>query len=57
MGNLGKEKVQPDTEELTANMEENEEEQQGKSLEKENQKLGRLQFKMDYDFNTNNVSD
>lgn len=55
IGNIGKEKVQPDTEELTANMEENEEEQQGKALEKENQKLGRLQFKLDYDFNTNTV--
>ena len=53
---MGKEKVQPDTDELTANMEENEEVQQGKGLEKENLKLGRLQFKLDYDFNSNNVS-
>ena len=55
IGTMGKEKVQPDQDELTANMEENEEEQAGKE-EKESQKLGRLQFKLDYDFNNNNLA-
>ncbi|XP_053206182.1 synaptotagmin 1-like [Panonychus citri] len=55
IGTMGKEKVQPDQDELTANMEENEEEQAGKE-EKEAQKLGRLQFKLDYDFNNNNLA-
>ena len=36
-------------------MEENEEEQKEEE-KKEVEKLGRLQFKMDYDFNTTNVS-
>lgn len=47
--------VQPDTEELTANMEENEEDGKDQS-EKEEVKLGRLQFKLDYDFNSTNFA-
>lgn len=47
LGQTYKEKVQPDMEELTHNMEENDE----KESTKEEVKLGRLQFKIDYDFN------
>lgn len=54
IGQLGKEKVQPESEGLTSNMEENEEEQKEEE-KKEAEKLGRLQFKLDYDFNSNNV--
>lgn len=58
IGQLGKEKVpvQPESDGLTANMEENEEEQKDDEEKKEKEKLGRLQFKMDYDFNTTQVS-
>lgn len=45
-------KVQPDMEELNDNMEENPDEQESAKSEV---KLGRLQFKLDYDFNSNNV--
>ena len=45
--------VQPDMEELAANMEDNEND---KESTKEEVKLGRLQFKIDYDFNQANVS-
>ena len=55
IGQLGKEKVQPESDGLTANMEENEEEQKEEE-KKEAEKLGRLQFKLDYDFNSTNVS-
>ena len=48
--------MQPDSEELTANMEENEEEQKDDE-EKEEVKLGRLQYKLDYDFNSTAVSE
>ncbi|XP_054160441.1 synaptotagmin 1-like isoform X2 [Oppia nitens] len=47
LGQAYKEKVQPDMEELATNMEENENEKEVK----EEIKLGRLQFKIDYDFN------
>ena len=54
LGQAYKEKVQPDMEELTKDMEQNE---AGKEAEaKEEVKLGRLQFKIDYDFNQSNVS-
>lgn len=58
IGQLGKEKVpvQPESDGLTANMEENEEEQKDDDEKKEKEKLGRLQFKMDYDFNSTQVS-
>lgn len=46
-------KVQPDTEELTANMEEQADD---KESTKSEVKLGKLQFKIDYDFNQSNVS-
>ena len=55
IGQIGKEKVQPDTQELTQNMEENEIEQDTKAAEKRDLKLGRLQYKLDYDFNSSNV--
>lgn len=55
MAAMGKEKVQPEGEELTQNMEQNETEQ-GNEEEKEVVNLGKLQYKMDYDFNNNNVS-
>ncbi|RWS14684.1 synaptotagmin 1-like protein [Dinothrombium tinctorium] len=53
LGQTYKEKVQPDTEELTANMEEQGED---KESTKSDVKLGRLQFKIDYDFNQNNLA-
>ncbi|RWS11915.1 synaptotagmin 1-like protein [Dinothrombium tinctorium] len=55
IGQMGKEKVQPDVEELAQNMEQNEEADM-KESEKPSVKLGRLQFKLDYDFNTNNLA-
>ncbi|XP_018495410.2 synaptotagmin 1, partial [Galendromus occidentalis] len=45
--------IQPDGEELVDNMEENE---TAGEEQKEEQKLGRLQFKLDYDFNSNNLA-
>ncbi|XP_023223166.1 synaptotagmin 1-like isoform X2 [Centruroides sculpturatus] len=51
LGGSFKEKVQPDMEELEENME-GEEEESHKSEEK----LGRLQYKLDYDFNSNNLA-
>lgn len=53
LGQTYKEKVQPEMEELTKDMEQNE---AGKDDAKEEVKLGRLQFKIDYDFNQSNVS-
>lgn len=53
LGQTYKEKVQPDMEELTKDMEQNE---AGKEETKEEVKLGRLQFKIDYDFNQSNVN-
>lgn len=44
--------VQPDLEELQDTMEANDDQDSAKS----DTKLGRLQYKLDYDFNTNNVS-
>lgn len=46
--------MQPEADGLTANMEQNEEEQKEEEV-KEKEKLGRLQFKLDYDFNSTNV--
>lgn len=54
LGQAYKEKVQPEMEELADNMEQNEE--MDKDSVKSEQKLGRLQFKIDYDFNTNNLA-
>jgi synaptotagmin-1 len=52
LGQAYKEKVQPDMEELTNNMEENEaDKESAKEV-----KLGRLQFKIDYDFNQANLA-
>ena len=45
------EQVQPDMEELDANMEDNE----GAEEEKEEVNLGKLQFSLDYDFQKNEV--
>lgn len=53
LGQTYKEKVQPDMEELTKDMEQNE---AGKEETKEEVKLGRLQFKIDYDFNQSNLA-
>ncbi|KAI2797774.1 Synaptotagmin-2 [Blomia tropicalis] len=53
LGQAYKEKVQPDMDELTKDMEQNE---AGKEEEKEEVKLGRLQFKIDYDFNQSNLA-
>ncbi|EAT48247.1 AAEL000704-PA [Aedes aegypti] len=49
LGSAYKEKVQPDMEELTENAEEQDE---GESKQSE-QKLGKLQYKLEYDFNAN----
>ncbi|XP_043229824.1 synaptotagmin 1-like isoform X3 [Amphibalanus amphitrite] len=53
LGSAYKEKVQPDMEELTENAEDIAEEGESKQSE---QKLGRLQFKLEYDFNSNNLT-
>ncbi|XP_017775329.1 PREDICTED: synaptotagmin 1-like isoform X2 [Nicrophorus vespilloides] len=50
LGSSYKEKVQPDMDELTENAEEPEEEKP------EVQKLGKLQYKLEYDFNQNSLS-
>ena len=55
IGQLGKEKVQPESENLTSNMETNEEDQKDDGP-KEEVKLGRLNYKLDYDFNSTAVS-
>ncbi|XP_026493207.1 synaptotagmin 1 isoform X1 [Vanessa tameamea] len=52
LGSAYKEKVQPDMEELTDNAEEPDD---GDS-KKEEQKLGKLQYKLEYDFNSNSLS-
>lgn len=53
LGQTYKEKVQPDQEALTANMEEQAEDREST---KSDVKLGRLQFRIDYDFNLSNLS-
>ncbi|EEB18762.1 synaptotagmin, putative [Pediculus humanus corporis] len=53
LGSAYKEKVQPDMEELTENAEEQGDEADSKQSE---QKLGRLQFKLEYDFNSNSLA-
>jgi synaptotagmin-1 len=53
LGQTYKEKVQPDQEALTANMEEQAEDREST---KSDVKLGRLQFRIDYDFNQSNLS-
>ncbi|XP_074595983.1 synaptotagmin-1-like [Brevipalpus obovatus] len=53
LGQTYKEKVQPDQEELTTNMEE---QAVDRDSPKNETKLGRLQFKIDYDFNQSNLS-
>lgn len=53
LGQTYKEKVQPDQEALTQNMEEQAEDRESM---KSDQKLGRLQFRIDYDFNQSNLS-
>ncbi|XP_065206739.1 synaptotagmin 1-like isoform X1 [Planococcus citri] len=52
LGSAYKEKVQPDMDELTENAEDIAEEGE----KKEEIKLGRLQYKMEYDFNANSLS-
>ena len=52
-GGSYKEKVQPDLEDLQNNMEVNDVDQDSAKSET---KLGRLQYKLDYDFNTNNLA-
>ncbi|XP_046440576.1 synaptotagmin 1-like isoform X6 [Daphnia pulex] len=51
LGNAYKEKVQPDMDELTDNVEDIAVEGE----KKEEQKLGRLQYKLEYDFNQSNL--
>ncbi|CAL1263509.1 unnamed protein product [Larinioides sclopetarius] len=53
LGGSYKEKVQPDLEDLQDNMECNDVDQDSA---KSDMKLGRLQYKLDYDFNTNNLA-
>lgn len=53
LGQTYKEKVQPDQEALTANMEETAEDREST---KSDVKLGRLQFRIDYDFNLSNLA-
>ncbi|KAJ8944562.1 hypothetical protein NQ318_015730, partial [Aromia moschata] len=51
LGSSYKEKVQPDMDELTENAEEPDE-----GVKPEVQKLGKLQYKLEYDFNQNSFS-
>ncbi|KAL1109923.1 hypothetical protein AAG570_014157, partial [Ranatra chinensis] len=53
LGSAYKEKVQPDMEELTENAEDIAEEGESKQSEV---KLGKLQYKLEYDFNSNSLS-
>ena len=50
-----KEKVQPDMDDLSGNMEENEEEQKKEEEKKEEPKLGNLSYKFEYDFQKGEV--
>lgn len=56
LGQQYKEKVQPESEQLAANMEINEEAGDRDDLKKDEDKLGRLQFRLDYDFNNTNLA-
>ncbi|CAG0898330.1 unnamed protein product [Darwinula stevensoni] len=51
LGNAYKDKVQPDTQELTEHMEEEEKEEKTEA-----KNLGRLQYRLEYDFNQNTLS-
>lgn len=53
LGNSFKDKVQPDVEQLTQNMEDNEDAESKKS---EAQNLGKLEFTLDYDFQKQELS-
>lgn len=53
LGSAYKEKVQPDMEELTENAEEGGDEAESKQSEV---KLGKLQYKLEYDFNSNSLA-
>lgn len=56
LGQQYKEKVQPESEGLAANMEINEESGDKDDAKKDEDKLGRLQFRLDYDFNNTNLA-
>lgn len=56
LGQQYKEKVQPESEQLAANMELNEEANEKDDGKKDEDKLGRLQFRLDYDFNNTNLA-
>lgn len=56
LGQQYKEKVQPESEGLAANMEVNEESGDKDEAKKDEDKLGRLQFRLDYDFNNTNLA-
>lgn len=56
LGQQYKEKVQPESEGLAANMEVNEEAGDKDEGKKDEDKLGRLQFRLDYDFNNTNLA-
>ncbi|XP_071454840.1 synaptotagmin 1 isoform X2 [Hetaerina americana] len=53
LGSAYKEKVQPDMEELTENQEDQADEAESKQSEV---KLGKLQYKLEYDFNSNSLA-
>jgi len=56
LGQQYKDKVQPESEGLAANMEVNEEAGDKDDAKKDEDKLGRLQFRLDYDFNNTNLA-
>lgn len=56
LGQQYKEKVQPESEQLAANMEINEEAGDKDDGKKDEDKLGKLKFRLDYDFNNTNLA-
>lgn len=56
LGQQYKDKAQAESEHLAANMELNEESGDKDDLKKDEEKLGRLQFRLDYDFNNTNLA-
>lgn len=57
LGQQYKEKVQPESEKLASNMEVNEEaDEKDSDGKKASDKLGKLQFRLDYDFNNTNLA-
>lgn len=56
LGQQYKDKLQPESEGLAANMEVNEESGDKDDSKKDEEKLGRLKFRLDYDFNNTNLA-